>query len=350
MNFTRDIGKDTTGSRIEKCEYIPAQTKIVAETNIILLQSVQNNGAYTYGHDAHDWAAGKLQQHSMAYKLNINRMPTAFGIVPGLSRPLEEKPQNYMQPTFRTCSLAFETSRTYLENFLPTDAYSIISPGTIALASFYVTTFEHVEWLGGRGYSAFGLYIHNVQVKANITGSEAKTVTGRYVPLVFEDNADSVLSGREDSGVAKLFATLDITTTQSGYKLVAGWGGTRFAELVVEGLQQEDSSSLVTGVKPMRKSFASLPDEGIIHYKYIPPAEAAYSTVTPASTIQNTDLEAAVRQKYTAPVEKASITFFKEDKKKLPTLYNVVEGLRGIEIFNVVSVKLVDGVGVGNVN
>lgn len=95
----------------------------------------------------------------------LQRMPIAFGPMPGPRQTTEGLPRQATESTFKTASIKFKTSRTLLQNLFPpnSSSYRFKSPGTVAYASFSQTTLNKMEWLGGSGYNHLGLYIHGVE-------------------------------------------------------------------------------------------------------------------------------------------------------------------------------------------
>ena len=162
--------------------------------------------AYNFGHDEWDYSTQMLRKHQWETQKGLFwRMPTSFGPMPGPRQDFHGRPHNGSNATFKTASIKIKSSRTVLENLFPNDKLRFASPDTVAHATFAATQLDNLEWLGGRGYSHFGLYIHGVQY----TKDNGETVTGTYLPLLFENLTDPILSGREELGFPKLFAELD---------------------------------------------------------------------------------------------------------------------------------------------
>lgn len=284
-------------------------------------------------------------------------MPLSFGVFPGPRQdPYGNPYKTYNDSTFVTASITFEASRTYLETFLPTSDFSIVTPGNIARATFYATRLGKLEWLGGRGYNIFGLYVHNVQVKRAEKAGSADTLIGRFLPVLFENLADPIVSGREELGFSKIFADIDIEATDSTFKMTAGWGDITFAEFSLAGLTvDDDPQKPVFAMGHMRKSLSSVTEAGVLHYKYVPAtgrqgqADAAYSTFTPNPTPENRGIRSVVEQRFVTSPEHVRMRFAQRTPQELPTLFNVVEGLRHLEILKIVGAQVATGTGVGDV-
>jgi len=229
-------------------------------------------------------------------------------------------------------------------------------------------------WLGDTGYNHCGLYIHGVQY----TKKDGAKVHGTFLPILFENLADPIITGREELGASKLFCDIDIQETGASHKVTMGWRGTVFAELDFDGLvdgppasanaatqvnsadtdcRNEDQKPIVP--KPM-------PDDGMLMYRYIPavgePGKAdaeyavfdAYTGQAEAkdrgpdlASEQETDGHVGKeRAKFstsgstTKVAEKSDIRFHAGDWKSFPTIHHVVEGLAGVPIYTILEAKM----------
>lgn len=144
-------------------------------------------------------------------------MPLRFGPAPGPRQDAFGNPHLSAHQTFSTTSLKFETSRTFLQNLFPTGSFAFKSPDAVAFVSFSVTTLDKMAWLGGSGYSHFGLYIHGVQYKKQ----DGTAVDGTYIPVLFENLADPIVTGRDDLGMPKIYCEIDIERSSKSYDMRA---------------------------------------------------------------------------------------------------------------------------------
>jgi hypothetical protein len=297
---------------------------------------------YNFGWDEWDnstkeYWKWKRAQHPGLYQ----RMPIAFGPAPG---PRQDVFGNVrtgaLQQTFVTTSIKFKTSRTFLQNLFPNENYKFKSPGTVAYASFSVTTLDKMTWLGGHGYNHFGLYIHGV----TYTKKDGSTIDGTYMPLLFESLADPIVSGRDELGMPKVFCDIDIQRDETSYSMQASWRGAKFADMKLEGLLPFDP-------KTEAGTIGGESDFGILTYKYIPAvgergkADVEYPIVVPHSeeTVPSTVY------KVFKP-KKASIVFDAQDWNSLPTLHHIASTLAEIPIYEILSSKIVEGTGVPDVS
>ena len=251
-------------------------------------------------------------------------------------------PQNAHHSTFVTASVKFKTSRTFLQTLFPTTSFAFISPGTVAYASFSQTTLGRMEWLGGSGYNHFGLYVHGVEYKKR----DGSTISGTYLPLLFESLADPIVSGREELGMPKLFVDIDVRRRQQDYTVYAGWKGATFYTLKLDGLE-ESNPAAEAGI------IGGEADYGILAYKYIPAvgergkADAEYAVVVPHRE-ESEKVPSHVEKAYRA--KKTSFEFADVSESDLPTLHHIVSKLKQIPVYEYVAGKVVEGFGVPDVS
>jgi hypothetical protein len=91
------------------------------------------------------------------------------------------------------------------------------------------------------GFTFFGFRIHDVVYTDSSDLTKLTQSRGDFIPVIFENQADSIFSGREELEFSKVYATLDVKSISSNYKLSAGWEGTEFCQLNIAGLKQSDS-------------------------------------------------------------------------------------------------------------
>lgn len=268
----------------------------------------------------------------------------AFGPMPGPRQSSSGISRQATHSTFTTASIKFKTSRTLLQNLFPPNStsYKFKSPGTVAYASFTQTTLDKMEWLGGSGYNHIGLYIHGVQyVKKN-----GDVINGTYMPILFENLADPIVSGREELGMPKLYASIDVFQRDNSYRISTGWQGAQWGSFTLEGLQEADPSSAVGSV-------SGEDDEGIFAYKYIPKvgrstkgeAESEYPTFVPFAEDEPKPVVNKVRYATSANVKIDAL-----DWEALPTLFHVISRLQEVPVYEVVSAKVVSGLGIPDVS
>ncbi|KAH7170583.1 hypothetical protein EDB81DRAFT_941469 [Dactylonectria macrodidyma] len=298
---------------------------------------------YNFGHDEYDYAGNIFKRWLWEQKQDLYwRMPISFGPFPGPRQDhLGRRQPGAAQRTFRTASVKFKTSRTYLETLFPTEQFKFKSASTICEASFSTTTLDKMSWLGGQGYNHFGLYIHGVQY----TKKDGSTIDGTFLPVLMESLCDPIVSGREELAMPKLFCDIDIHPRTNSYRMKASWRGATFAEIALQDLT-EDAPETEGGI------IGGEADYGILAYKYIPAvgepgkADCQYATVVPHAE-ESKDVPSTVNKVRRS--QNVSIKMDAQDWEALPTLHHVAAGLANIPIYSIVSAKVVEGNGVPNV-
>ncbi|KAH7402662.1 hypothetical protein BKA66DRAFT_564567 [Pyrenochaeta sp. MPI-SDFR-AT-0127] len=306
---------------------------------------------FNFGHDEWHYSSQILRKWEWENKKGLLwRMPTAFGPMPGPRQDFHGQPRDGTKGRFNTASIKFKTSRTLLQNLLPTEKLQFATADTVVYATFAVTKLDNLEWLGGKGYVHFGLYIHGVQY----TKANGDTVVGTYLPVLFESLADPILSGREELGFPKLFAELDLKSDSEKWELDASWMSSKFGSMTLSGLQNSaDTNGEAPALSP------PLPkDEGLFLHKYVPAtgnvgskergqADIEYTTFLPNDEDAKT-VERKIERSFKAT--SAEIEFDALDWKALPTLHHIVERLQEIPVYEVVEAKIVEGTGVSDVS
>jgi hypothetical protein len=306
---------------------------------------------YNFGHDEWDYSSQILRKWEWQNKKGLLwRMPTAFGPMPGPRQDFQGRPRNGLKAKFTTASVKFKTSRTLLQNLLPTEKLQFAAADTTAYATFAVTQLDNLEWLGGRGYSHFGLYIHGIQY----TKANGETVIGTCLPVLFENLADPILSGREELGFPKLFAELHVKKENNKWTLDAGWVSSKFCNMTLSGLQEPPAANgdPPTLSPPLPK------DEGLLIHKHVPATGSLGSKERGQADVEYTvflsgeeDAKTVERKvERTLKASSAKISFDALDWKALPTLHHIVERLKEMPVYEVVEAKLVEGTGVSDIS
>jgi hypothetical protein len=303
--------------------------------------------AYIYGHDEHDHSSQVLRKYLWAQNPHMYwRQPIVFGPMPGPRQDWmgRDRALKSTQSTFTTASIKFKTSRTLLQNLFPNDRYRFTSPSTVARASFSQTTLGGMDWLGGGGYRHIGLYIHGVQY----TKEDGTVLKGTYMPILFENLADPIVSGREELGMPKLYTAIDVHQRNESYRLQTSWQGAVWGHFELEGLEDQDPS-IDAG------TIGGEADDGILVHRYMPKigkeykgqAEAEYPVFVPHAAESKVVPSKVTRLQRTT---KAKVEIHGLDWDALPTLHHVVSRLGEIPIDEIIDAKVVSGVGVPDVS
>lgn len=294
--------------------------------------------SYNMGHDEWDSATKKLEQWERARNPNMSQtMPIGFG---PMASPSKQRSTSGPGATFTTASVKFKTSRTFLQNLFPTTAFKFKGPGTVCYASWSQTTFTKVQSLGGSGYSSIGLHVHGVEY----TKQDGTVIEGTYLPLVLENLADTIISGRDEIGLPKVFCNINTGQGTDSYSIRCSWNGVSFMSIDIANLMQGEGSD-------------TSESDGLLVYKYIPAtpgadtkpgaADAAYPVFIDRKKQSGEDAS-KITKKWTSG--HASIKVTASAQEDLPTLHHIVSKLQEMPVFEVVECEVVEGTGAPDVS
>jgi hypothetical protein len=176
------------------------------------------------------------------------RMPRVFGALPGPRNVPKDKqhlPNNQRNMTLSSTVL---TDAGRLSELLPPDCILDGEP----LLTVTIMYMSNIGWLAGHGYAMFSVGF-NI---SHVSPSRGR-LTGSFKPVIWENLADPIVTGREELGFAKLFADLPAPLVV-GDRLSANaaWQNFRFFDLEV----MELADAPVTAPEPTAS----------FHYKYVP--------------------------------------------------------------------------------
>jgi acetoacetate decarboxylase len=205
----------------------------------------------------------------------------------------------------------------------------------VAYASFRLQKLDNLPWLGGTGYNLLGLYLHNVQYKA----ANGTMTEGSFIPLMVEDLADPIISGREQLGFPKVFSEIDVEDQGDTFTAKLSWRGRTWCTLQLPGLREQPNATNENTVA-----------ESILVHKYVPgtgpevdvPPDADYAVVIPSDG----DVKTSTTKRRSSLSTSSSIAFDSLDWQRLPTLHHIVSRLADVPIFEIVEATVVDANGV----
>ncbi|KAL9622639.1 MAG: hypothetical protein Q9160_002949 [Pyrenula sp. 1 TL-2023] len=318
---------------------------------------------YNFCHDEWDFSTNILKKHLFAKGQYRYRQPLSFGPAPGPRQPQNQTLSNLSTSKQHqtVASIRFKTSRTYLQNLFPTARFSFNAPGTIVQASLICCALHDMVWLGGGAYNHCGLYVHGVRYEK----ASGEVINGTFLPLLFEDSVDSIITGRAELGAPKMGCTIDISESTDSKIVNLGWRGTTFVTLEWEGLRT--ASQLDAQSEPALKIPEPEPDSGILMYRYVPAvgepgkADAEYAVfepypLPPTESTDNSQPRQTDGKEISNDLESnltatsASINCAPGDWESLPTLHHVSQWLSEMPIYEILeaTIKEVPFVGDGS--
>ncbi|KAI1808012.1 hypothetical protein F4811DRAFT_549441 [Daldinia bambusicola] len=276
-----------------------------------------------------------------------HRMPTTFGPFPGPRQSFDGHTRDGSGTSNVEAFITFKTTQSDLASLLP-PPFSFQKQGPEAYVSITAKRLDNLEWLAGRGYNLLSVYIHGVQYT---TKKDGRVYRGTYLPVLWEDMTDPIISGREELGFPKLYADLGITQTESAYSMVASWQGSKFAEFRLGGLRAKEGADGM-GSRRLAPVEAGA-DEGLLLWRYMPstgrPGEADVEyPVFVSHTEEAKKQEVRVVRRLTAG--SGEFKWHPLDWHALPTLHHIVARLEQIQTLNLVACGLVEKVGGGDLS
>lgn len=237
-----------------------------------------------------------------------------------------------------TLEIIIKTSATMLRNLFPSSRFRFEKPDTVAHASLRIQTLSNLDWLGGHGYNLLGFYIHNVQY----TDDVGLIHEGSYLPVMFEDMAEPIISGREELGFPKVFSGIAIKKESDTRGVTMSWKGTEWCKIHVAGLRKD--------ARPLPPVEASMSEKIFVH-KLVHTRGGALS-MPDADYVAMIDTKSDSLQACPQSMESwngtAKITFNPCNASQLPTLHHIVSRLAELPIFDVVDVLVIHTSGVPN--
>ncbi|KAJ5751897.1 Salicylate hydroxylase [Penicillium odoratum] len=297
-----------------------------------------------YDHDEWDYVTEFLRQHQRTQNPEVYyRQPSVFGPMPGPRQDFWGRSRALASARARFCtvSIKIKTSRTLLKNLLPNSAYSFSGTGSVAYATFSQTSLDGLEWLAGGGYNHIGLYIHGIGYKQ----ADGMVTKGTYLPIMFEDLTDPILSGREELGFPKLYSDIDVNKQEQSYHITTSWRGAVWGRMSLTGLREEEETAPVEGSTA----------QGLLVHRYMPSVGREGKGTPEAEYPVFIDLaaESQIVPSNITRVLKASqaeLEINALDWNQLPTLHHITSRLAEIPVYDIVEAKVVQGEGVMDIS
>ena len=250
------------------------------------------------------------------------RMPVGFGPATGPRRGPDGRRFLHDRRSNFGVVFRFRSDREILRRMTPSE-FELADDPVVTINSNHMT---NIDWLAGRSYAVLG-----VRWRVHYRGSRDQ-VDGEYLAVLWENMTDPILTGRDELGIAKLYADLPTPVIEDGRMTVrAIWDGFTFLEL---GL--EVGSDLPLPIPPERlASFG----EGLLNVKYLPATgdwggtDHQSVTLTPFDTPEGFDGE-TMDAAYAAS---ASMRFYEARWEDLPTQYAMVNALSEMPVIEPVT-------------
>jgi hypothetical protein len=253
-----------------------------------------------------------------ADELNLKpqyRMPRVFGALPGPRNVPKDKQNLPNNETELVVAVNALTDTKLLQELLPPDCTLDGEP----LLTVSMTFKSNIGWLAGRGYS-----ILRTSFRIAYDSKTRGRLTGNFIPVLWENLADPIMTGREELGFAKIYAEMPPPVIMGdNYSAVATWQGFRFFEI-----EATDLSETSTVPEP----------SGAFHYKFVPrtgslgEADAAYLEYAPPNKLATGygGLQATRRM-----LGRGSFKFHRARWEDVPFQYPIINALASLPVLEV---------------
>lgn len=265
----------------------------------------------------------------MSYTRDENlmyRMPVHFGPCVTPRQNTGGKRFIYDQATRLTKhTIVYETGPEALSKLLP-PRFELTAPYVMV----NMNMLRDIAWLAGNGYNLVG-----VAVPVRFHGKK-DTLEGNLLLVMWENHADPILTGREQLGYSKIFASIDDIHTYGTVSktALASWGF-RFLEMSF------DAAKAPADIDTLKSVLNNPNSAGVFHYKYIPhtgdgftKADVEYVCLNPKSAKLPGDVH-----KYPADelaYMNGCIRWNIPTWEDMPTQYHVIQALGGLPIRRIV--------------
>ena len=239
------------------------------------------------------------------------RMPRVFGPLPGPRNVPKDKQNLPNNQTNLVIAVTALTEAKKLEALLPPDC----SLEGEALLTVSMTFMSNIGWLAGRGYTILAVAFRI----AHHSKSQGR-LSGLFTPVLWENLADPIMTGREELGFSKIYADMPPPVIiGNSYAGSAGWLGFRFFEMEASDLEE---APLAPSPGP----------EGAFHYKFVPrtaalgEADAEYLEYAPRSTASG-DMRLVKKL-----AGKGRFRFFEARWEDVPFQYPIINALAALPV------------------
>ena len=267
-------------------------------------------------------------------------MPVVFGPFPGPRQSHIGISRDGSNSSEVSATITFLLPKERLQDLLPHPSFSWQTSDLHAYVSVSSKRLDNLDWLAGRGYNLYSIFIHGVQHRTE----GGRLVKGTFLPVLWENMADPISSGREELGYPKLFAELLIERDVEKYTMTASWQGSIFSKFSLDGLVQQDNRA------PLRMAPSEAgEDDGILLYRYVPAVGKRGWADTEYPVFVSYAEEAKICKTVITrhfEAKSATVSFDAMNWECLPTLHHIVARLANLPLSKIfrATLKEVSGV------
>jgi Acetoacetate decarboxylase (ADC) len=234
------------------------------------------------------------------------RMPLCFGPAPGPRNLPREQRHLRFTKDIHSVTLAAHSDGAMLQALLPAGLALAGEPRIEVV----FTAFRNIGWLAGRGYDI-------VMVRIPATWRESgEQVSGHFVPVVWENMADPIITGREELGWAKIYGDIAQETAADGaWTGQASWYGHTFL------------SASAAGFAPAAPPAPAAP---MVFHKYVP--RTGHPGTADVDCLTRTAPDGPAPAVVDCATGSGTFAFHAARWEDMPTQYPIVNGLAALPL------------------
>jgi hypothetical protein len=219
-----------------------------------------------------------------------------------------------------TLSISYETDGEQLVNYI-SEGFELLAPEV--QVSFSQLT--EVDWLGGRSYNLIG-----VTAPVRFHGKSDQLV-GVYPLVLWENKTEPILTGREQTGIPKIYADIeDLQIWKPYYGTTASWRGNAFLTMNFK------ATGPITGQELDRlKSQSASMD--FLGWRYVPKVGA------PGAELSQFVLFPQSMEVETAQQGTGSLSWMEQTVAQNPVQYRIINSLASLKIVKITQAVLMKG-------
>ncbi len=243
-------------------------------------------------------------------------MPAHFG------SPRIDGPPSGWYHDVTTMIVTYVTDRDKLSAYLP-EPFAVANEPLITV--MYARS-RKVDWLAGRGYNLIGVSA------AAVFNGEHDELEGSFALVIWENLTDPILSGREMTGIPKIFADIPDHTIEDGeWRSGASHFGSKIVDLSIRNLRAP-SAEEIAAAQAAREG-----KDNPMGWRYIPAVGGFGAALSEPTTFPSEDI---VTEAY---VGEGSIEWHELTWEQNPTQFHIVNALAGLPILEYRSALVTKG-------
>lgn len=132
-------------------------------------------------------------------------------------------------------ALGYRTDRKLLEQYIP-EGFELVEPVVRVFAAIN----DGCQWLAGRSYNVVGATV------PVIFKGKVDEIAGPFILVLWEDCTEAIVGGREQTGVPKVYADIDVRLTDRQWLAAGSSNGNKFIDIELDEAKKVSAEELAT--------------------------------------------------------------------------------------------------------